>query len=74
MTNTQNIIDDVSGYIHDAYNDQEPADFLDLAEELRKKLAEYQEKAQSDITANVEAMQQERHEKQVTADYRRALL
>jgi len=74
MTTTQNIIDDVSGYIHDAYHDMEPADFLDLAEVLRAELAKYQEKAQGDITANVEAMHQERHEKQTAAEFRRALL
>ena len=74
MTNTQNIIDDVSGYIHDAYHDLEPADFLDLAETLRVKLAEYQEKAQSDITANIEAMHYERHEKQIAAEFKRNLL
>lgn len=71
---TQDIIDDVSGYISDAYEDLNSADFLDLAEELRSKLAEYSEKAQADITADIEAMHQERHEKQEAAAFRRALL
>lgn len=70
----QDIIDDVSGYISDAYEDLNSVDFLDLAEKLRLKLAEYSEKAQADITADIEAMHQERHEKQVAAEFKRNLL
>lgn len=70
----QDIIDDVSGYISNAYEDLNSADFLDLAESLRLKLAEYSEKAQADITADIEAMHQERHEQQVAAEFKRNLL
>jgi len=70
----KDIIDDVSGYISDAYEDLEPADFVDLAEDLRLEINKYRAKAQADITADIEAKQQERHEKQEAAAYRRALL
>lgn len=75
MTNTaQNTIEDVSDYFDDAFNDLEPVDFIDMAEELRRKLADYTTKAQSKITSNIEAMYQARHEDSVRTDYRRGLL